>query len=218
LHDFKVCEANSSVFTTTEVTQLLGAVPSNFSKFRGKPQLINSDGRVRELGIFPRREDAEREFGTLAGGEADEDVLKGPPRFLSLSLPTDELGTENFEVWPLPDALSLYVDGNYRIKVPYTKYLTELSGGADTNWFTVNADTWLVWDAAAEAFFLNWDENRGTTWKTKAAAVYKEVIDADKRMRFGEMTELVPSSDARGRRGQPGDYNNKWLGHINVLP
>jgi len=218
LHDFKVAEAQTSVFVTAPATRTLGAVPSDFYKWRGKPLLINADGRTSELGFFQSQEDAIREFGTDAGGEADTDTLSGKPRFLSLSLPTNELGALNFEVWPFTDTLSLYTDNEYRIRVPYYKFLTALSGGSDTNWFTINADTWLVWDAAAEAFFLNWDETRGTTWKTKAAAVYKEVIDADKRLRFSEMKELVPHSDARDRRGQPGDFGDRWVQRINLNP
>lgn len=218
LHDFKVCEATTEVFETSLETRVLGAVPSNFYKWRGKPYLISEQGRVRELGTFPDRASAMRVYGTEDGGEADPTDLSGPPKFLSLSEPSDELGTMNFELWPLPDEESLFTDGNYRIAVPYYKYLTALSGNSDTNWFTNNAEQWLAWDAASQAFFLNWDEQRALTWAQNAAKAYKEVIDADKKLRFSEVTELTPSSDARDLRGQYGDNTRRLMVPFNYLP
>jgi len=204
-HDFKVCEALSSVYTTTLETRVLAAVPSNFHKFRGLPQLIDANGVVREMGIFPDRGAAEREFSSLAGGEATASDISGTPRFLLRSEPTDELGATNFEVYPLPTDNSLYTDGNWRIRIPYWKFLTELSGNSDTNWFTINADDFLAWDAAADGFFLDWDEQRALIWKQNASAKFKEAVDLDKKMRVSGLNVLVPSSDALAPRGIQGD-------------
>ena len=106
----------------------------------------------------------------------------------------------NFEVFPLPDGQSLYANGQYRIVVPYWKYLTALSASSDTNWFTANAEQWIVWKTASEAFFLDWDEERATFWAQKAAGARKEVIDLDKKYRLAGVRELVPIFDAAGPR------------------
>lgn len=212
LHDFKVCEALSSVYQTAVGVRVLAAVPADFHKFRGLPQRIEANGKTFDLGLFPDRGSAEREYGTMAGGEAVADVLSGPPRFVLLSETSTEAGALNFEVYPLPDTRSLYTNGNYRIRVPYWKFLTALSAPTDTNWFTVNAEEWLVWEAAGEGFFLNWDEERGTIWKQKAATKLKEVIDLDKRLRISGFNTLVPSSDALMTRGILGDNTGGRLG------
>ncbi len=218
LHDFKVAEARTSVLVTALETRTLGAVPSNWYKWRGKPQLISSTGEHRDLSIFPDRASAEREFGSEGGGEADAALLSGSPKALSLSEPTDEAGTKNFEVWPLPDQLSLYTDTNYRIVVPYWKYLALLTNPGDTNWFTNNAEEWIVYNAASQAFLLNWDEKRVAVWAQQASKAFKEVIDADKRLRVSELTELRPSSDARGIRWNEGDGYRTNLMWTTVLP
>lgn len=218
LHDFKVCEARTSVFTTATETRTLGAVPSDWYKWRGKPQIIDVDGKHKDLSIFPDRAAAEREFGSESGGEADASALSGIPKALSLSEPTDEAGTMNFEVWPFSDGNSLYSDNEYRIVVPYVKYLTVLSDGGDENWFTNNAEQWIVWDAASQGFLIDWDENRAAVWAQNAAKAFKEVIDADKRLRFSEITELRPSSDARLIRWAEGDSHVSFRHPINLTP
>lgn len=215
LHDFKVAEALSSVYTTVAGTRVLAAVPSDFYKMRKLPHLIDVGGITRDLGVFPDRGSAEREYGTLAGGEADTDALSGPPRFIMLSE-----GDANFEVYPLPDATSTYANGNYRIRVQYWKFLTALSAGSDTNWFTENAEQWIVWDAASKGFLLDWDEERASVWATMAQGAYKEVIDQDKRKRMGGFDTLQASSDALAPRMIGGDNTGRqaWPFRQTLLP
>jgi hypothetical protein len=204
-HDFKVCEAQSSVYSTASVTRVLAATPTDFHKFRGLPQLLNADGSFWELGLSADRAAVEREFGSTAGGEADTAVLSGRPRVILQSEPSDELGTTSLEVYPLPDALSLYANGNYRIRIPYWKFLTALSASSDTNWFTLNAEEWIAWEAAAEGFFLNWDEERATLWKQKAKGALVDVVNRDKRLRISGLQTMGISMDARGPRTGTGD-------------
>lgn len=198
-HDFKVCETLSSVFTTTEHTRVLGSVPSNWSRWRERPEVIDASGRVRTLAIYHSRQEAEREFGSTAGGEHTASTLAGAPKALILSEPNDT-GAMNFEVFPLPDENSLYANGNYRIRVPYYRFLPDLSAGSDTNWFTVNADEFLVEQATAKGFFANWDTAHGVEWTQRAAASLRDVIKQDKMMRMSEVSHLVPYRSAFGRR------------------
>lgn len=213
LHDFKVCEALSSVFTTTLDTRVLGAVPADFVKFRGRPHMITNQGRVIEIGVASDRPAVEREFGSTAGGEFVAGTLRGRPRVLLQSENTDEAGASNFEVYPLPDGLSLYTTapaGEYRIRVPYWKFLTVLSGSGDQNWFTNNAEEWIVHKAASRGFVLDWDEAKAAVQQGLAQNEWVEIKRRDKLMRVGALRELRVSPDARGPRVDGGDTGNGW--------
>ena len=149
-HNFKVMEAETSLLSTATATRVLSAVPSDFKELRGLPYEIMADGTVRELLNPANRVAIIREWGTTAGGEAETDLHNGNPQAILIGEPTSEAGAMNFEVYPLPDGQSLYANGQYRIVVPYWKYLTALSASSDTNWFTANAEQWIVWKAASE--------------------------------------------------------------------
>lgn len=199
-HDFKVCEAKTSVYTTTAQSEALAAVPSNWHKWRGSPFLIDVDGSTKDLGIANARADAEREWGSIAGGEHSIASMVSCPKVLFIDEPSDEAGTSQFCMRPIPDEMSLYANGNYRIQIPYWKFLTALSANGDTNWFTTNAEHAVSFLAAAEGFALDWDLNQSAVWAQKAANKVKEVIDLDKRQRFSQTDTLVPNPDAGGPR------------------
>jgi len=200
-HNFKVMEALSS-FTTVAETRELGDVPSNFKEFRNRPYELLSTGFHRELQIATDRKVAEETWGS-ADAEAEAETLMGQPEMILMGEPSDDDGTMVYEVFPYSDSASLWEDsdaGEYRVRIPYWKYLTVLSASDDTNWFTVNADTYIVYKAASEGFFDNWDEERGTLWLQKAQAQWTEVLNADKRLRLSGVTHLVPNPDARRPR------------------
>ena len=100
-------------------------------------------------------------------------------------------------MYPLPDGLRDYSDGDYRVTVPYWRYLAALSGDSDTNWFTVNAIPWILSRATAEAFALNWDLAREAQWLAKAAVARGIVVNLDKRIWLGGFDTLVPHRGAR---------------------
>ena len=202
-HNFKAMEAETAVLNTTLATRVLAAVPANFKELRGLPYMITQLGSVIELLNPANRVAIIRELGDNRGGEASVTVLSGEPQAVLLSEPTDDLGTQNFEVYPLPDANSLYVTspaGQYRIVVPYWKFFPILTGASDQNWLTVNADEYIVQQAASDGFFDDHDEERGTLWKQRAAEQWKDVLLRDKYFRLAGVRELVPSSDAAGSR------------------
>jgi hypothetical protein len=202
-HDFRVMQKETSVLVTTVATRVLSVTPSDWMKPRGAPYEIAADGSVRELIWAPNRVAVLRELGDTRGGEADSTVHSGPPAVILQSEPTTDLGGSNLEIYPLPDGLSLYANssaGEYRVVVPYYRFLPALSASGDTNWFTVNADEWLTYQAAAEGFFHDHDEERGTIWAQKATAVFQDVVQADKLDRVSAVRELVPSPNAGGSR------------------
>lgn len=183
-HDFKVMEAETSTLVTVEGTRNLAAIPSDFKKLRDRPYRISNTGKVDELGIAPSRNALQRRF------ETDEE---GFPMWL-LDPTRNSAGAANFEVWPLPDGNSDYSDGEYRIVVPYWRYVPALVNPGDTNWFTTTppAYRYLLFKATAEAFFLDWDEQRGAVWEQKAAAERAKAIKADKLLVLGGHDTLVP--------------------------
>jgi len=198
-HNFKVMEADSGVLVTAPDTRVLSAVPANFKEYRGTPYVINVQGDTRELIVGISRETAEHDVTTDAGGEADPEMVIGPPRIILQSEMTEQ-GASNWEVWPLSDALSLYANGEYRIRVPYWKYLAELSGSTDTNWFTVNGPEWIIRTATAMGFAADHNLDSSAYWTQLAAAKYQEVVNLDKRYRLSGVQNLVPHGDVWGNK------------------
>ena len=184
-HNFRIMEAESGPTTTTTSRTLLAA-PSDWKAPRGNPYLRFNDGTTRFMKFVTDRWSVEREFGT----DTTRDI--GEPEFILEAEPSDDDGTRNFEVWPLSDSGSDYSDGEYRILIPYWKYIPDLSADGDSNWFTVNATRYVVEEATAQAFFLDFDEERGALWLEKAAKERRLVIQAEKKRKLGAIDTFVP--------------------------
>jgi hypothetical protein len=181
-HNFKVMEAEHAVSTTAE-SQSLGSVPSDFKEFRDFPYYREEVGRFRRMTIAAAKDGPGEYFGA-------ED--EGYPMVLLDGLPSDVAGARTWTVYPIPDGNSDFDDGEYRIVVPYWKYLPALSADGDTNWFTVNGEAYIVDQVTSEAFFLDWDEQRAAVWAQKAAPFKNDLIKTDKLYRLSGVTELVP--------------------------
>ncbi len=192
-HDFKIMEATTAQLTTTAAARTLSAVvPTDMKGLRGRPYLVMFDGSTRDLLMAPHLAAA---LDAYTFDDADD---KGEPRLILDPHPSDETGARTWEVWPYPDGLSDWSDGEYRIVVPYWKYLTALSAGADENWFTSNATWYLVFKATAEAFYLDWDEDRGQIWETRAQGELTKALKRDKLARLGSVRQLSLSLDVFG--------------------
>lgn len=218
-HNFHVMEEETAVLVTSEGQRVLSTTPTDWKEIRGLPYTIAADGTVNELLWATDRAAVIRDLGTDAGGEASVTVMSGPPAAILRSEPTDIHGASNLEVWPLPDGFSTYANtsaGEYRIVVPYWKYLPALSANGDYNWFTTHphGEAFIVWQAVANGFFADWDEERGTLWTQRAAVPLQKLIQEDKRARLASQRTLVPSPDAAGSRlaaRRPGFYGRHWL-------
>jgi hypothetical protein len=189
LHNFKVMEAETGQTETASGSHTLLAVPDNFKEFRGKPYEVLSDGTTRDLLVGSSRE-AILDVYPLADAN---DI--GEPGAILDAEPTDADGARDFEVYPFPDTASDWSNGNYRIVIPYWRYLAVLSGNTDTNWFTNNAEEYIIFKATAEAFYLDWDEQRASVWETKAAGQFQRILTIDKRARLGGLRTLRISLD-----------------------
>jgi hypothetical protein len=187
-HNYKVMEAEVSFTTDTGLAdpRILGARPTDWKMPRGNPYFIEDLGGFRELGWAPSKGEALARYGN------DADFDYGAPAVIF----EDDLPQE-FMTFPFPDGLSDYSDGEYRITIPYWKYLGSLISDSDTNWFTDNAEQWIIYQATAEGFYANQDEERAQIWERRAQREYADVVRLDKVRRLGEMQDLVPHLGAR---------------------
>lgn len=181
-HNFKVMETLMSAQQTTVSTRVLTTLPSAFKEFNGDPYYITDLGDTYFLSVAGTRQGLTAEY-------ANDDA--GRPRSLFISEPTDT-GAANLEVYPLPDGNSDYDNGEYRIYIPYYRYLTALSADADTNWFTVNAEEYIVEKATSLAFMLDWDYDSAALWGQAAEGWKKDIVKRDKMQRLVGFDTLVP--------------------------
>lgn len=195
-HNFKVMEAETAVLTTTIATRTLStaAVPSDFKEYRGSPYLTTNTGRFIELLTAANKNAVQREFSV-----SDPDDI-GQPRVLLDGLPSDDDNTRNWAIYPYPDGQSDWSDGEYRVTIPYWKYVPALAADADSNWFTVEAEEYLIQEATSRAFGLDWDEERMAVYAQQAAVEEKDVKNTDKKMRLAGVNTFVPRQDVHGTR------------------
>ena len=193
-HNFKVMEAETSQMVTTEANHVLAAVPSNYKEARKKPYLVFDNGSTRRLILAASLEAV---LSVLTLSDTNDE---GEPQVLLDAEPTDDAGARNFEVYPFPNTSSQWNDGNYRVVIPYWKYLADLSADADTNWFTTSAVSYIVLEATSRAFYLNWDETRGALWAERAAVHGRRAVKVDKRSRLGRSTTLTPRYDVHATK------------------
>ncbi len=189
VHNFRVMRMSVAA-TTGEGARKLVTKPTDFKSFRGRPYFTSDLGIVTEMTIAPNIQAVLAKFGV---GSADD---RGTPKVLLEGEETDA-GVSDIDVYPLPNGLSDYSDGDYRVTVPYWRYLTALSANSDTNWFTVNAIPWIIAKATAEAFALNWDIAREALWQAKALVGKAAVVKLDKITWLAGLNTLVPYRGAK---------------------
>jgi len=187
-HNFKVMETLTASLLTTIAVRTLAAVPTNFKEIRGTSYMLRDDGSTRDLIYAANRE------AILDAFPSNDPNDKGEPQAILDAEPNDA-NVRNFEVWPFPDGLSDFTGGEYRIVIPYWRFVAALAAGTDTNWFTVNAEDYLVYKATADAFALDWDEEHEAIWLAKSNNEFNDTKMQDKRFRLAGVRTLVPHKD-----------------------
>lgn len=202
-HNFKAMEGEFQTVTLvgSHALQRAGGGPSSvqfaqnpsfgFKEWRGEPWFLRyQDGAPRFMSWAPSREAVWGMF--TQGGATVTDASF--PRLLLEEMPNDTQGSMGISVYPIPDGMSDWPDGEYRITVPHFTYLPALSADADFNWFTNQAsgEEFIVTWAAGKAFQLNWDFQKYALMLQEAETHYKDLVTADKRMRLGAVREWVP--------------------------
>jgi hypothetical protein len=179
--NFRVMQANEEYLTVGSSRTLSPAgMPDDFKEFRKRAFYTEFLGGNREIDILSDRASILRRWNT-------DDI--GDPHQLLL-----DAGT--LEVWPLPDGVSDYVDGQYRITMPYWKYIPDLQADGDTNWFTLNAVQYIINWATSEGFALDWDEKRSGWWRDRADKEALRVILTGKKEFYSQSDTLVPHQGA----------------------
>ena len=188
-HNFRAMEASTS-FTTSEGSHTLGQI-TDLKEVRDLPWLEHGDGGNDELDWAQSKSQIIREFAINAATD------KSNPAVI---LEADADG--NFEVYPFPDSNSLWGDGDYRVHLPYWKYLADLSADGSSNWFTDNADLYVLYSAVSRAFALNFDEDRAERWALRAAQEQGAAVKADKRSRLTRRFTITPRRDVHASKYQ----------------
>jgi len=161
------------------------ATPSNLKEFRDRPIFVQfSDGSLRFVELARARQDI---YGTFTEGD------NSFPNVLLDSIPSDINDDRTLQVYPLPDGLSDWPDGEYRLLVPYYGYLPNLVANSDYNWLTLNphGERFIINWATAEGFSLDWDVGNEQKWKAKAELELKLMVMEDKKYRLGSVNELA---------------------------
>lgn len=207
-HNFRCMRATHTA-NTTAATHVVGNLPANWKEPRGAPWYAWEDTGQQ---TFIEWIDEDSQLAQLYGLTDPND--KGPPVHLfARHSEADEAATQiGLEVYPFPDGLSDWgaaPAGEYRLVIPYWKFVADLSGSL-SNWFTVNAEEYLIAQAAAHAFMADWDENRAAVWfaqATKAALKAKRIDNV--QTKHGRR-ELVPRADVHG---SPRRVNNRFVSY-----
>lgn len=182
-HNFKVMETLGGPYTTSiSPNRVLTTIPSDFKEARGDPYRVYfTTGRSIPVPWAANRNAVQGFYYPTA---------VGPPAFLVHAEPGNT-GVANVEVWPLSDTNSDYANGEYRIYIPYWRFLPPLSADGDTNWFTVRCEMYLVHMACALGFEVDWDEERMSVQKQLAKEQWDQILLEDKRMRLAQTNTLV---------------------------
>lgn len=222
LHNFKVMQAEAS-FNTTINNHTLGQIPSDWKEPRGNPYYVLQIGNTQEFVYAASRVLAYRQYAPFDPNSV------GPPRLMLIgesvnaavpdpSNPDQLMTNLNIEVYPYPDGLSDWTTaptGEYRVRVPYWRYVPALVASGDTNWFTENATQFIVDFATARGFMIDWDENRASFWMTQAVGPKfdgadqstlggwaKIALQRDKSLTFAPGKVLTPRRDVYGPTDQ----------------
>lgn len=184
-HNFWVMQYTVD-FTTTLSTRTLGTLPADFKEFKGKAFRTDQTlGQTRELTYAPHIQAANRRW-------AQTDI--GDPRLL-VQTSVDTAGLTSLAVYPLPDGNSDWTDGEYRLSVPYWRYVPALVADGDTNWFTTTGYKYIIAQATSDGFALDWDEGRAGYWRDQANLEKAKLILRDKKIWLSTFDTLVPHLD-----------------------
>lgn len=184
-HNFLVMDKLAAVTTVVNVANI-GPVPSDWKEWRSFPYYLTNDGRARKLQMHTPHEGI---YPDIRSTETN------PPRIITIGEPSDDNGTRAMIVAPIPDGASDWSDGEYRLYIPYRRYLAALTAEGDSNWFTTNAEEYIFHFATNLAFAGDWDYEHATLHLQLAENEYKEVVLADKRLRLSDVQNLVPHRD-----------------------
>lgn len=228
-HSFQVQQSEVQVVTSStpalgnNQTHILTQLPTDWKSKRGIPYYAWFIGYVQQMEWLLTREVLYRQWNAqdfnqvgppchLFVGEAENALFPPVP-----TNPSNNLVGLNIEVYPYPDGSSDWSDGNYRIRIPYYRYLPALVNPTDANWFTLDGPQaeFVVRYSVWQGFMVLEDEQRANIHKAMAiGAQYdgsravtlggwaRAVLDQDKGIMSQPARQLAMRRDAYGPRDQ----------------
>lgn len=201
----------STKFQTILQTRALGTLPNDYKERRKEGYWLDTIGAPTFTRWYTSHEGAIERFSPQELKSPAVTITdQGQPQILTIATPiyqaaTSVDGPQNVEVWPLPDANGYDVlpDGvtkTYTIYVPYWRYLPALVGTNDTNWFTENAEQYIVAQALGHGFMSDWDEQRAGQWFALAGTYRQKVVRKAANEAAAPMQGMAVRSSALGER------------------
>ena len=227
LHNFQIMQAEAAYTTpavsNTTPTHILGQIPTDWKCKREDPYFVMFIGTPVRLGWIATRPATYTKWETQDINQIGQprDLLLGEPEnssFPDPANPDNSLTSLNIEFFPYSDGASDWSDGNYRIRLPYFRYLPALVNGTDQNWFTLDGPRaeFCVRYAVAQGFLFNEDEMRAQLHgamavgkqfdgsnETSLGGWARQVIDMDKRIM------MMPGNNLRFRRDVFGSVDQR---------
>lgn len=196
-HNFR-CMEEELLPVTVDQQRELTAKPSDWKEKRGEPYYYRQDGSTQPISWAPSESDMTRTYAIQLPDEGNTAPAdEGAPRYL--------LERESaIDVFPLPDNESDWNNGNYRVVVPYWKYLPTMTADANTNFFTLNHEYYLIYKGASIIFLRNRDEERGNFYAGQAEGLFMQLKSQDKRSRLGDRITLAASPNVYSGRPRSG--------------
>lgn len=181
-HNYRAMEGGTLYITSTG-NIFLGSV-SNFKEYRDLgPFFVNQRMKSTNVPVIPVTEVRKTVLLNTS--------YPGRPELVFDTIDATT-GAAFFFIAPYPDTNSDWNDGNYQIFIPYYTYSADLVNDGDTNWFTLNAADYIEYQATAEGFQMDWDNNSMALWLQRADTKKKEIKKADKMQRLGTVDTFVP--------------------------
>lgn len=181
-YNWRAMEATQN-WTTSEGVTALGTI-DRFKEYRDKgPFLLRAQSKSRKILTV-----LDTDVNMAVLNTAD---FPDAPEFIMNSV-NASTGVVSFSIAPFPDINSDWLDGDYRIVVPFYQYSAKLVNDGDTNWFTDNAEDYIVSRATARGFQLDWDYDSMALWLQDAEQLFNEIKQTDKKQRLASVDTLVP--------------------------
>lgn len=149
-------------YTTTLNTRILGVTPTDFKEWRERPYWVeDTQGKTHKMLSVRSEATAEDAIST---------ERQNSPEYLVRSMENVTTDASNLLIYPLSDGLSDYSDGEYRIKIPYWKYLPDLTVGSQQDAMGLDPllTRFVISWAAKLAFEIDWNEKRASYYEQDA--------------------------------------------------
>jgi len=190
------------VVDTVAGTRKLSAVPTDWVKAVSDPWYLTGTGKAIRMEWLPSRQDASKDYS-----EDTSTTARSSPKAI-LEVQGSASGRNDIEVYPYPDASNttgtFSAAGEYEVHIPYhARGATLVTGGTETNFFTVDLDLQLYLEdfASGKALLFNRDYDNGQVWLLQAQRHIQRAKRLE-RERKSHFMKITPRRDVHASRRQ----------------